>query len=569
MGDPHAGTGLRPSAAPSRPWKPEPVVDVGVEPPIRLAAAGSRRLDTRAVSLRWFSAVVLTGVAGAGLIGGTVFVAMDGRSDVARPPELAIPARTARAGEAGSVRGDRLIRSADVVAERQTFKTPVAVRVGDKQVIRLRGFTRVATTLALAPAGNGGDVPEFDPVRLMTQDENPGEAPPADPGPALSDADVSFTTRDLATADPSRSGGFLSTDEIQAQVAALAGMPAEANRTPVSSQALLALTSRAGAARDGRLDVAGLPPRSSGFSSIEVHVVAENVTAVPRADAGRERDGTERLVVFRHGDNLEDVLRANGATRDQARSIVAAFAARRGEAPVAEGRRLRLMFARLDDGRPRQIARVSVYADEMLETTIALDDAGGYVRVANAEAAKHQAAAPPSEEGGFRLYDSLYETALRQSVPKPLVDALVRIFGNDVDFQRSVAGGDGFDAFYANGDGSGTGAELLFASITVRNETFRYYRFVTPDDNAVDFYDENGRSVRKFLIRNPVPNGIFTSAFGMRFHPVLGYSRPHTGSTGRPRSARRSSRPARASCSRQSAPRATATTSRSSTRTAT
>jgi murein DD-endopeptidase MepM/ murein hydrolase activator NlpD len=502
---------------------------VGVEPPIRLTAAGSRRLDARAVSLRWFSAVVLTGVAGAGLIGGTVFVAVDGRSDVARAPELAIPTRTAKAGEAGSVRGDRLIRSADVVAERQTFRTPVAVRVGDKQVIRMRGFTHVATTLALAPAGNGGDVPEFNPMRLMAQDENPGEAPPADPGPALSDADVSFTTRDLASADPSRTGGFLSTDEIQAQVATSAGMPAAANGAPVSAQALLARTSRAGATRDQSLDTAGPPPGSSGFSSIEVHMVPENVTAVPRSDAGRERDGTERLVVFRHGDNLEDVLRANGATRDQARSIVATFAPKRGEAPVAEGRRLRLMFARLDDGRPRQIARVSVYADETLETTIALDDAGGYVRVANAEAPKRQATAPPSDEGGFRLYDSLYETALRQSVPRLLIDALVRIFGNDVDFQRSVAGGDGFEAFYADDGGSGTRSELLFASITVRNETFRYYRFVTPDDNAVDFYDENGRSVRKFLIRNPVPNGIFTSAFGMRFHPVLGYSRPHTG----------------------------------------
>jgi murein DD-endopeptidase MepM/ murein hydrolase activator NlpD len=151
------------------------------------------------------------------------------------------------------------------------------------------------------------------------------------------------------------------------------------------------------------------------------------------------------------------------------------------------------------------------------------------VKVANAEAPKRPAVGPSGDEDGFRLYDSLYETALKQDIPKPLIDTLVRVFGNDVDFQRSVAGGDSFDAFYTDGDDDSGRTDLLYAAITVRNETFRYYRFVTPDDNAVDFYDENGRSVRKFLMRSPVPNAVVTSGFGLRFHPILGYSRPHTG----------------------------------------
>ena len=140
-----------------------------------------------------------------------------------------------------------------------------------------------------------------------------------------------------------------------------------------------------------------------------------------------------------------------------------------------------------------------------------------------------RAAAPPTDEGGFRLYDSLYETALKQDIPKPMIDTLVRVFANDVDFQRSVAGGDSFEAFYSDPDEDGDRANLLYASITTRNETYRYYRFRTSDDNIVDYYDENGRSVRKFLMRSPVPNAVMTSGFGLRFHPILGYSRPHTG----------------------------------------
>ena len=128
----------------------------------------------------------------------------------------------------------------------------------------------------------------------------------------------------------------------------------------------------------------------------------------------------------------------------------------------------------------------------------------------------------------MRLYDSIYQTALKQQIPQPIIDKLIRIFSNDVDFQQSVQGGDSFDAFYSSDDGE-TKQDLLFASVTVRNEVFRYYRFQSPDDPAAEYFDDNGRSVRKFLIRTPVPSGIFTSGFGMRFHPVLGYSRPHTG----------------------------------------
>ncbi|MBN9136792.1 MAG: M23 family metallopeptidase, partial [Phyllobacterium sp.] len=56
----------------------------------------------------------------------------------------------------------------------------------------------------------------------------------------------------------------------------------------------------------------------------------------------------------------------------------------------------------------------------------------------------------------------------------------------------------------------------------------KFYRFHSAD-GSTDYYDENGRSSKQFLLRNPVPNGVFRSPFGMRRHPILGYSRMHTG----------------------------------------
>ena len=489
--------------------------------------------DRRHISFRWLAAVVLTGVAGTGLIGITIYAALDGQANLAQAPELAGATRRGPDSSERAVKGDRLIRSADIVAEKQSFRVPTTMRIGDKQVVRIRGFTHVATTLALAPTGAADDIPEFNPLKLLASDANPPDTQ-ADSPPALDDTDVSFTTRDLAGADPTQFGDQLSPDEVDAQVSEFGRTAAAPGRIPLPPQWLLMRTSRAGILPPNSLAFTDPSFHAAPFSSIEVRMVPENVTPINRSDPSRDTKPTEKLVVFRHGDQLEDILKANGATRDQARSIIGAFETRRGEAPVAEGRRLKFFYARLDDSKPLQIARISVYADENLETTIALADDGGYVEVTKANIGtkplKPQQAPQDDDDGsGFRLYDSLYETALKQQIPRPVIDNLVRIFANDVDFQRRVAGGDSFDAFYADGDDSDARSELLYASITVHNEIFKYYRFQTQDDGVVDYYDENGRSVRKFLMRSPVPNATLTSGFGLRFHPILGYSRPHTG----------------------------------------
>ncbi|MBV8474981.1 MAG: M23 family metallopeptidase, partial [Hyphomicrobiales bacterium] len=232
-------------------------------------------------------------------------------------------------------------------------------------------------------------------------------------------------------------------------------------------------------------------------------------------------------VQLRHGETLEDVLRANGATKEAADAILAAFGARSGGSPVAEGQKIILEYDQpAADGKAAPIARVSVYADEQLKSMIAVNDAGGYVPVTMRPDAPR---ARSSDDDGMTLYESFYETALKQGLPRPMIDEMVRAFANDVDFQRAVQPGDAMGAFIADADDIDPHSQLLYATMTVRDQTFRYYRFQTPDDGLVDYYDENGRSTRKFLLRKTIANGEMTSPFGMRYHPILHYARMHTG----------------------------------------
>ena len=130
------------------------------------------------------------------------------------------------------------------------------------------------------------------------------------------------------------------------------------------------------------------------------------------------------------------------------------------------------------------------------------------------------------------LYDAVYRTALEQQMPQPMIDQLVRIFAYDVDFQARAAPGDMLEVFHSLPDADDRDAnepEILFASLTVGGTAKRFYRFRTADDGYVDYYDEEGKSAKKFLMRKPMSVGVLRSRFGMRNHPILGRSRMHTG----------------------------------------
>jgi len=217
--------------------------------------------------------------------------------------------------------------------------------------------------------------------------------------------------------------------------------------------------------------------------------------------------------------------------------------ARGRDGGIKEGEKLRILMGPSGPapGARLQPFRVIVANDAMIEAVAALSDLGKYVAVdvqtmnTVAEAADNAADDEEDDGTGVRLYQSIYETAMRNKVPNAVIEDMIRIYSYDVDFQRKVQPGDSFDVFYA-GDDEGTApaaaadkSEVLFAALTVGGETKKYYRFQTPDDGVVDFYDETGKSAKKFLVRKPVNNAIMRSGFGGRRHPILGYVKMHTG----------------------------------------
>jgi murein DD-endopeptidase MepM/ murein hydrolase activator NlpD len=507
-----------------------PNLDLGHEPAIQLGDPGPHE-RTRA-PWRWVAGVALAGFFGLALIGTALYLDLDRESSFAASPDYApsAPAEQASGERVNQGKGDRLVRPIDIVAAKQDFVVSQPIKIGDKEIVKGRPYTLLSTTLTTTPTQFASSVPPFDPLKTTT--DHPGKPDaPADFAPPQDDNEVVFTSRDIAAGDLTAVGGELSLGQVVAQVAEFVRSDQAGDRGfAIAPQLLLTRTSRSGVDPLGALSYAPAGD-SAGFPTMGVKMVAENVTNAPRNVEGGSVDAAVRLVRLKHGQTLEAALTENGASPALAASITAAFGGRPGEEPVSEGQKLLIHFADpADPDLGRRIARVDVYSDDQLRAAVGVKDDGTYAALARASAAATPRRASPSDdEGGLSLYQSLYQTALKQGLPKPVIEDFVHAFVNDVDFQRSAQAGDSMTAFIAEPDEFEPHPTLLFAAMTVRDQTFRYYRFKTPDDNAIDYYDENGRSTRKFLIRKPIADGEITSGFGMRYHPILHFARMHTG----------------------------------------
>jgi murein DD-endopeptidase MepM/ murein hydrolase activator NlpD len=131
-----------------------------------------------------------------------------------------------------------------------------------------------------------------------------------------------------------------------------------------------------------------------------------------------------------------------------------------------------------------------------------------------------------------RIDSSLMAAAHARDIPmKPLLK-VIHGFSYAIDFQRDLRKGNRFEVLYqqyteSGGDVAKVGP-LLYAALEVRDKTLEMYRF-EQDGGRVGYFNGEGESVRRLLMRTPINGARLSSGYGMREHPILGYSRMHEG----------------------------------------
>lgn len=208
-----------------------------------------------------------------------------------------------------------------------------------------------------------------------------------------------------------------------------------------------------------------------------------------------------------------------------------AFAASSALGKVYDHRKLRaglevtLSVTRL--GEKATLTGVTFAPEPTKEVSIARQTSGAYLGQIKTTPLERQRVAARGEIRG-----SLYGAGEREGVPRAIMASLIRAYSHEIDFQRDIRAGDRFEVLYdqptaKDGTPIGQGV-IIYAALVVGGKTKPIYR-VTFGDGAVDYFDEKGRSIRRSLLRTPVEGARMTSGFGMRMHPILGYSKMHQG----------------------------------------
>ncbi|WP_189347352.1 MULTISPECIES: M23 family metallopeptidase [unclassified Mesorhizobium] len=506
------------------------IAELGNEPPL-IADGRSGPPDRREVSARWLSGTFLTGVTSSVLMGVALFAALDGRQQLATPPEIAELAHVENGGDSGEMaKTTRLVAPRQIAKakDRRRMEVSMVTKVGDRDVIHTMPFVQIKMALAAGHTTNR-PYPPFDPMQVFgdDSDDNAGATAPAVAGQiygAKVESEMSLKTVDF----PIDTASFdeksdLSADEVE-KVVREAG-------TDLS---------------DGAIQVASLhyvdPQRfgdafaESMAGSYDVKIVPENVSVSPRVETDDQTPAfAEEIIPFTKDTGIAEAFADSGYTGEDATGMADAIGKLLNAPALKAGTVLRVGLEVHGDA--AKVVRTSVYDRTQHIVTIALDDRGQYVPAQEPEPNPELLTAfddsPPVVVRGNlpNIYDGIYRAAYSYGMSKKLTQQLVKLLASDVDFQSRLGPSDRIDVLFSQPDGDDQASdesELLYVSATFGGQMRNFYRFQM-QDGSTDYFDEDGSSAQQFLLRNPLPAGKFRSGFGARRHPILGYVRMHTG----------------------------------------
>lgn len=253
---------------------------------------------------------------------------------------------------------------------------------------------------------------------------------------------------------------------------------------------------------------------------------AETATAVlenPSPDIAAHSLSSRSLVVASPAD-IAGALTAAGVPAEEAAQASAAAAEGLGGATAEvrlvldlltspAGTRLERLQASLPDSSGAVVSRG---ADGRFAATRVAAELSRQIKVVRGELDTH----------------SFYSSAVAAGVIDSVIPEFVNAFSFDFDLQREIEPGDTFEVAYertVNAQGEPVGQpQLLYAQLVTAQKRRALYRF-TPAGQDVGWFDGNGSSTVRSLMRTPVDGARISSKFGFRLHPVLGYMKLHRG----------------------------------------
>jgi murein DD-endopeptidase MepM/ murein hydrolase activator NlpD len=462
---------------------------------------------------------------------GGILAALKSTSDV-MPASFRLPAPKDNGLNWSIPKTDRLQMTTGALSTKYTIHDTMRRRVDNREKIVNKAYARIVAKLAPISSKQADQIPPFNPYKLYAASSQSSEA-----DTSTADAqDVSIRVVELL-------GGILPTEdgqELTTQEVAELVPPSISGAEDAAGSSLIrpgfrpegtdqATPSEILAERSSRASPEPLPPNTTLFAK----------TTVEPDEASDEFEAREvRVVKVRKGETLTRIIAAQGGEPWQARAMIEAARIIFPDNATVPGQEVHItLVPSLTKAGKYEPVRVSVFSEgQEHKVTIARNAAGEFTASASPLDERVIRAALGNEDmpQAASLYASIYHAALSQGLSQDAIMQILRIHAYETDFRRRVRGGDQIELFFDTRDedksADGAVGDLLSTTITTGGETQKFYRFRLAD-GGFDYFDENGNTSRKFLMRRPARGDQLrlASGFGLRRHPILQQLRMHAG----------------------------------------
>jgi len=279
-----------------------------------------------------------------------------------------------------------------------------------------------------------------------------------------------------------------------------------------------------------------------------VETIAEKIDAETKDLFSSKEDSVQvaalepkkiRLKV-RSGDTLGKILQANGIDNQTSYEIVQSLKSVFNPKNLIAGQELELTFDPIQDQLFNDLAPAKdakqgfafrsfkIFEDVDTDIIVSRNEAG---EISSSKIDKPLFRKVEYKEG--EVNSSILVAGKAAGVPSIVLAEMVDAFSFDVDFQREIRRGDTFavyyEAFYDEDNNLVKTGNLIHADLGVRGEDLSIYSYKTAEMETPDYFLPNGNSVRRPLLRTPLKFARVSSRYGKRRHPVLGYTKLHTG----------------------------------------
>jgi murein DD-endopeptidase MepM/ murein hydrolase activator NlpD len=229
------------------------------------------------------------------------------------------------------------------------------------------------------------------------------------------------------------------------------------------------------------------------------------------------------------GETFESAVRRTGVGQDEAQQAVRALGQAFDTVNIKAGLAFEAAIARPRGANgPARLLGLSMRTGPASAVTLARTfDGALHLRQMDEKVSAQTVVAQGELQG------SLYVSAQKAGATPELTAQVVKLFSHKLDFSRDIHPGDKFQLVFdrqvTESGRTVQAGNLLYAEINAKGGANRFYRFKPSGTAEADYFDELGKNIRGFLLRTPLDGARVTSSFGMRLHPILGFSRMHAG----------------------------------------